>query len=191
MWPAFQIRREGLENVPRESSYLLLPKHQRWEDIPLLSLVSPRPLYYVAKAELFEKPLIRWFLMSLGGVPLNRSRPLESRPHLHSVLSFLQTGEGAVVFPEGTYYIDRMGPGKPGVVRWILSRMDIPLIPVGIRYQSKRGRTSVSIRFGKALAGKPGDPMEDLLCRAMEEIARLSGFPPMTQKEESRCHEPI
>jgi 1-acyl-sn-glycerol-3-phosphate acyltransferase len=191
MWPAFALRREGVENIPEKSAYLLLCKHQRWEDIPLLSLVTPRPLYYIAKAELFENPLAGWFLQSLGGIPLNRKRPLESRRHLNSALCFLQAGAGAVVFPEGTYYRDQMGPGKPGMIRWILTRIDIPVIPVGIRYRRNRRRTSVWIRFGKPLVGKGAVPVDDLLCQTMREIARLSGFPTGTREEESTQHEPI
>ena len=53
-WPLFAIRREGVNHLPQAGGFVLLPKHQRWEDIPLLSLACPRPLYYVAKAELFS-----------------------------------------------------------------------------------------------------------------------------------------
>jgi 1-acyl-sn-glycerol-3-phosphate acyltransferase len=37
--PLFRIEIEGLKNLPRDSAFILLSKHQRWEDIPLLSLV--------------------------------------------------------------------------------------------------------------------------------------------------------
>lgn len=178
MWLVFKIQREGLENLPGQSAFILLPKHQRWVDIPLLSLASPRPLYYVAKAELFGNSLVGRFLKSLGGIPLNRNRPLQSRQHLQAMVSFLRAGEGVVVFPEGTYYRDRMGPGRSGMVRWILTRMDIPFIPVGVRYRPAFGRTRVCVRFGKALAGKDGVPVELFLNRVMNEIARLSGFLP-------------
>ena len=71
-YPFFQIQTNGLENLPEGKAFILLPKHQRWEDIPLLGLGTQRPLYYVAKYELFRNPISRWFLSSLGGIPLNR-----------------------------------------------------------------------------------------------------------------------
>ena len=179
LWPAFALQREGVENLPRESAFILLPKHQRWVDIPLLALASPRPLYYVAKVELFQQPLASWFLKSLGGIPLNRKSPLKSRQHLQGMLSLLRAGEGVVVFPEGTYYRDCMGPGQPGVVRWILNRLELPFIPVGVRYRPGGGRTRVCIRFGKAVTGKAGGPADVFLDPIMKEIARLSGFPPI------------
>ncbi len=152
------FRREvrGLENLPQKQAFILLPKHQRWEDIPLLALATPRPLYYVAKYELFLNPVSDWFLHSLGGIPLNRDRPLESRRSLNIMIQVLNEGEGLVVFPEGTYYRNRMGPGRPGLVRLILSRLSLPFVPVGIRYAGQEGRERVSIRFGRPPARPPG-----------------------------------
>ena len=43
--PFFRLETDGLHNLPRDSAFILLPKHQRWEDIPLLGLATPRPLY--------------------------------------------------------------------------------------------------------------------------------------------------
>ena len=79
LFPFFRLNITGKENLPRKSAFVLLPKHQRWEDIPLLGLSTPRPLYYLAKHELFKNALGNWFFRGLGGVPLNRERPLESR----------------------------------------------------------------------------------------------------------------
>jgi 1-acyl-sn-glycerol-3-phosphate acyltransferase len=172
----FHMETTGIEHLPRREAFILLPKHQRWEDIPLLSLATPRPLYYVAKSELFCNPLSNWFLSSLGGIPLNRRRPLESRRSLLALICFLREGEGAVVFPEGTYYQKKMGPGQVGVVRLILSRLTIPFIPVGIRYAREGPRIEVRVRFGKAFHADSKTPANTFLDRMMAEIARLSGF---------------
>ena len=174
--PFFHLKTGGVKNLPQESAFILLPKHQRWEDIPLLGLATPRPLYYVAKSELFNNALSSWFLRSLGGIPLNRQRPLESRQSLKSLIAFLTEGEGAVVFPEGTYYRNKMGPGHLGIVRLILSRLPLPFIPVGIRYSRKRLRTLVEINFGKPFYAKPETPASKLLEHMMKEIAELSGL---------------
>ena len=98
MSPFFRLETDGIENLPQKSAFILLAKHQRWEDIPLLSLATPIPLYYVAKYDLFKNPISNWFLRSLGGIPLNRQRPLESRRSLQAIIGFLKKGEGVVVF---------------------------------------------------------------------------------------------
>jgi 1-acyl-sn-glycerol-3-phosphate acyltransferase len=172
----FQIETTGQSHLPIGSAFVLLSKHQRWEDIPLLDLATPRPLYYMAKYELFMNPVVGWFLSSLGGVPLNRSRPLESRRSLKRMLELLQDGAGIVVFPEGTYYVGKMGPGRPGLVRMVLTRMTPLFIPVGIRYSRQRFRTRVQITFGEPVRKQSAMPIAEFLDRMMAEIARLSGL---------------
>ncbi len=172
--PFFRLHVEGSECLPRKSAFVLLPKHQRWEDIPLLSLATPRPLYYVAKYELFQSTFSYWYLTSLGGIPLNRKRPLESRRYLKAVIEFLRNGEGVVVFPEGTYFKDKMGPGHAGLIRLLLSRLSIPFVPVGVRYFRKGVRTRVVIRFGEPFHADKETHFRELLDHMMGEIARLS-----------------
>jgi len=172
--PFFRLETEGTGNLPQKSAFILLPKHQRWMDIPLLSLVTPRPLYYVAKYDLFKNPLSNWFIRSLGGIPLNRQRPLESRQSLKVMIEFLKKGEGVVVFPECTYYRNKIGSAHAGIVRFILSRFSIPFIPVGMNYSGKRIRTLVRINFGKAIYSDPSASAGLFLDNMMKEIAELS-----------------
>jgi 1-acyl-sn-glycerol-3-phosphate acyltransferase len=174
LFPFFRVHTEGLTGLPRTGSFLLLPKHQRWEDVPLLGMSAGRPLYYVAKHELFETPLSRWFITSLGGIPLNRKRPMESRSSIKALWGLLHRGEGIVIFPEGTYYRGTMGPGRSGLLRMILSRMDLPCIPVGIRYFKGRFPKPVRIVFGKPILWKQGADGLEFYERIMREVARLS-----------------
>ena len=174
--PFFRIQTEGLENLPVRRSFILTPKHQRWEDIPLLSISAPRPLYYIAKEELFINPFTRWVLSSLGGLPVNRSRPLESRESFKRMMKCLKAGEGVVIFPEGTYFKDKVGPGRSGLIKMIRSRESIPFIPVGINY-AKTGRpTRVRIRIGKPVRDDPSMTAAAFMGRIMKDIERLSGF---------------
>ncbi len=176
LWPFFRIEVGGLKNLPRDRAFILLSKHQRWEDIPLLSLATPRPLYYIAKYELFKNALSYRFFGALGGIPLNRQRPLESRRFLQATIQLLEKGEGIVIFPEGTYYRNKMGPGQTGMVRFVLSRLKLAFIPVGINYASNRWRTRVRINFGKAFHTDPTLSADTFVNRMMKEIAALSGL---------------
>lgn len=175
--PFFHLEPLGLHHLPRDRAFILLCKHQRWEDIPLLGLASPRPLYFIAKYELFRSSLGNRFFGSLGGIPLNRQRPLESRRFLQATIQLLENGEGVVIFPEGTYYRDKMGPGQVGMVKFVLSRLELPFIPVGIHYTAMGGRTRVRIQFGRALPTGPVLTAEEFVDRMMKAIARLSGLP--------------
>ncbi|MCD4717246.1 MAG: 1-acyl-sn-glycerol-3-phosphate acyltransferase, partial [Desulfobacterales bacterium] len=130
----------------------------------------------VAKYELFTNYLSNWYLRSVGGIPLNRQRPLESRRSIKALIEFLKIGEGVVVFPEGTYYRGRMGPGQTGIVRLILSRLKLPFIPVGINYSMKGARTLVRIRFGDPFFGDSSATASEFLDHMMKEIKQLSGM---------------
>lgn len=174
--PFFRVAVSGVENLPDNTAFILLPKHQRWEDIPLLASVTPRRLYYVAKQELFKNPLGSWFMKSLGGIPLNRKNPLSSRRFLMATINVLQKGEGVVIFPEGTYYNNKMGPGQVGMVRFILSRLSLPFIPVGINYTRQQRHFLVRINFGKTFNVASEVSVDVFVDQMMREIAALSGL---------------
>lgn len=174
--PFFRIQVTGSENLPLNRAFILLAKHQRWEDIPVLGLATPRPLYYIAKYELFKNTLSNWFFKALGGIPINRQRPLESRRFLHATIELLEKGEGVVIFPEGTYYRNKMGSGQIGMVRFVLSRLALPFVPVGINYSSSGGRILVRINFGKPFYANASLSADIFVNSMMEKIAQLSGL---------------
>jgi 1-acyl-sn-glycerol-3-phosphate acyltransferase len=172
--PGFRLAVSGVGNIPTDSAYVLLPKHQRWQDIPLLGMSVTRPLYFVAKQELFAAAAGDWFFKRLGGIPINRQRPIESRRYLSRVVRVLERGQGLVVFPEGTYYPGTVGPPKTGVVRFVLNRLALPFIPVGIHYCPEGLRTRAVVRFGEPLLADPSEPGPAFVARIMRHIARLS-----------------
>ena len=175
-WPIFRLKTSGRENIPQKSAFVLLPKHQRWEDIPLLSLAASRPVHYIARYDLFENPFSNLVLKVPRGHPLNRQRPIESRRSIQAVIEFLNSGEGVAVFPEGTYYRNKMGPGRAGIIKLMLSRFDLPFIPVGINYSPMGLRTHVRIKFGEPVYGNSAGSARWFLSKVMDEIKALSGW---------------
>lgn len=73
--PFFKINVRGIDNIPEKESFVLLTKHQRWEDIPLIAISIKRPLYFIAKKELFDSGFSKRFFAMLGGLPLDRNSP--------------------------------------------------------------------------------------------------------------------
>ncbi|MCP3955583.1 MAG: 1-acyl-sn-glycerol-3-phosphate acyltransferase [Desulfobacterales bacterium] len=177
LFPFFRLEVSGLRNLPRDSAFILLPKHQRWEDIPFTGFAIPRQLYFVAKYEIFRTRFSDRLFKALGGIPLNRQKPIESRRYLLSTIRMLEKGEGLVVYPEGTYYRKKMGPGHTGMLRFILARLSMPLIPVGMRYSLAGWRIHVRVDIGQVTYQRPFEPADQLLIRLMGEMAALSGYP--------------
>lgn len=177
LFPFFQLEVNGARNLPRDCAFILLPKHQRWEDIPFIGFAVPQPLYFVAKNELFKYGFTDRLFKVLGGIPLNRQKPIESRRSLLAAIRMLEKGEGLVVYPEGTYFRKKMGPGHTGVLRFILARLSMPLIPVGIRYSLAGWRIHVRVAIGRVTYQRPFEPAEALLTRLLADVAALSGYP--------------
>jgi 1-acyl-sn-glycerol-3-phosphate acyltransferase len=180
----FEVRIQGLAHLPEKGPAFLIPKHQQWWDVPLLGHTVPRPLYFLAKQELFRSSLGRILISRLGGIPVDRLSPIKSLATFRALASHLRQDAFLVLFPEGTYYPGAMGPGKWRLVQMILRLQHkqaitaVPFLPVGIAYEHRpgRGRIGVTLRIGEPL--QEPDPLraEDLTARLLSRIKELSGL---------------
>jgi 1-acyl-sn-glycerol-3-phosphate acyltransferase len=179
----YRIETEVKITLPDRGPMIILPKHQYWTDIPIISLAFKSLLYFIAKRELFKYPLIRDYLFLLGGLPVDRKQSIRTLDSFRTLVSLLRAGEKIVIFPEGTYFRNEMGSGKSRLLQMILRFQlelgyAIPFIPVGIRYGERSGwRRRVDVCIGTPLfADKESDAIP-LTHRAMEEISRLCHLP--------------
>jgi 1-acyl-sn-glycerol-3-phosphate acyltransferase len=179
----YRIEAEKKGALPDQGPVVILPKHQYWTDIPMVSFVIRPLLYFVAKRELFEYPLVRNYLSLLGGIPVDRQQAIRTLHSFRSLVSLLRAGEKIVIFPEGTYFRERVGLGKSRLLQLILNIQDelkykIPFVPVGIRYGERVGwRRRVEIRIGHPIFAEKESDAIFLTHRVMEEIGRLSQLP--------------
>ncbi len=176
----YRLHVQGLEYVPLKGPVILCPKHQRWEDIPVMGLALPHPLYYIAKVELFRRPLVREFLRALGGVPVDRQSPRATLSSFRALLPLLKQRAAIVVFPEGTYVQGRVGPGKHRLLQLLLKLQSsnglksLPFVPVGISYRPCTPGYEVSVRLGPPLTVPEASQAPSLTRTLMKQIARLS-----------------
>ena len=176
-----EIEREGI--FPDHGPVIILPKHQYWTDIPMISIAFKPLLYFVAKKELFRYPLIRHYLTFLGGIPVDRKHSIRTLDSFKTLLSLLRAGEKIVIFPEGTYFRVGMGSGKSRLLKMVLKfqserKERIPFIPVGIRYGERvKGRRRVEIRMGYPFFAEKESDAVSLTQQVMEEISRLCQLP--------------
>jgi 1-acyl-sn-glycerol-3-phosphate acyltransferase len=179
----YQIEIEWKEALPDRGPVIILPKHQYWTDIPIVSLSFKPLLHFVAKKELFQYPLIRNYLSLLGGIPVDRKQSIRSLDSFKYLLFLLRAGERVVIFPEGTYFREAVGSGKSRLLQMILGFQDelkyrIPFVPVGIRYRERIGwRRRVEIRIGPPLFAEKESDAIALTHRVMGEIGRLCRLP--------------
>jgi len=175
----FRPRVRGLEHLPTSGPAIICPKHQRWEDIPMIGATLPLPLHYIAKAELFQRPFVRELLGAWGGVPVNRERPRSTLSSFKKMLPLLQQGAYIVLFPEGTFVKGRVGPGKHRLIQLLLKLQGqnglglLPFLPVGLSYHRRTLGYEVEVNIGAPLSATDPKHAQDLTCSLMDRIAHL------------------
>jgi glycerol-3-phosphate dehydrogenase (NAD(P)+) len=132
--PAFLIylrmQRIGREHLPKTGPLLLASNHRSFLDPFVIGMLVRRPVYYMAKRELFEKRWQAWILNGLGAFPVDRGAG--DGAAMDTARAILARGDVVVVFPEGTRV--RRGPlGTPrrGIGRLALEA-GVPVAPVAV-----------------------------------------------------------
>ncbi len=106
----FRLQRIGREHLPRHGPLLLAANHRSFLDPFVIGTLVRRPVYYMAKRELFEKRWQAWLLNGLGAFPVDRGAG--DTHAMDTARAILQRGDCVVIFPEGTRV--RSGPlGDP------------------------------------------------------------------------------
>ncbi len=126
----FRLARMGSEHLPRSGPLLLAANHRSFLDPFAIGSLTRRPVYYMAKRELFERRWQAWFLNSLGAFPVDRGAGDEAA--MATARAILKRGDCVVIFPEGTRR--RKGPlGQPrrGVGRLVLET-GAHVVPVAV-----------------------------------------------------------
>lgn len=96
----FRVEGRGTEHVPAEGPVLIVANHVSVLDPPLVGGMCPRPLTFLAKAELFRVPGLGGLIRRLGAHPLRREGADPSA--LRTAQRVLAEGKALLVFPEGT-----------------------------------------------------------------------------------------
>ena len=150
----FRLSRIGREHVP-DGPVILASNHRSFLDPFIIATIARRPLYYVAKEELFTGRLRAWLLNNLGAFPVRRGAG--DADMIETAKAILARGDAVLIFPEGT----RIRPGALGRPRRGVGRLALesgaPVVPVAIigteavRKGWRIRPHKVRVRVGRAL----------------------------------------
>lgn len=167
----------GMENIPAGSAVLCM-NHASAVDPVLLLLCFPRgeAIRIMAKAELFENPVIGRVFRQFGAFPVNRGG--NDIQAIKTALKCLQDGQKLLIFPEGTRVGQAGEADAKGGAVMLSTRTGAPMVPVycgGRKKLFRRTTIVVGQPFVVELAGRR--PTAEELHRTSEDLmGRIYGL---------------
>jgi glycerol-3-phosphate dehydrogenase (NAD(P)+) len=150
----FRLSRQGRQHVP-DGAVILAANHRSFLDPFVIGCCLRRPIYFVAKRELFGNRLQAWLLNCLGAFPVRRGESDEES--VQTSLELLARGQAVVIFPEGTRIRSgSLGRPKRGVGRLALES-GAPVVPIALTGTERTRRgwlirpVKVRVRCGRPL----------------------------------------
>lgn len=137
-------------------------------DAWMIGYASRLPVYFMAKATLFNSPLKSKILRSLNMIPVNRKGEqttggVSNKDSFEACYNLLENKKCLLIFPEGTSFLERhLRDLKSGAARIALeaerrngSGLGLKVIPLGLNYlDADRFRSRVMINVGQAISVK-------------------------------------
>jgi 1-acyl-sn-glycerol-3-phosphate acyltransferase len=141
---------DGAENIPQSGGAIIAPNHIGFFDSTLTGSAVKRPVYFMAKKELFDIPGFGWIIKRTNAFPVKRG--MQDIAAVRNAFSLLKNGRLLLIFPEGTRSENgRIGKARAGV-GMIACNAQVPLIPAKIE------NTTMMLKF-KQIKIKFGEPV--------------------------------
>ena len=145
----------GSANIPGEGGVIIASNHASLADPPLVGSSISRPLYFMAKRELFGVPVLGFLIRRTNAFPVKRGA--RDTAAFRSALRVLDDGKSLLVFPEGTRSKDGgFGKAKPGLgMLACLAR--VPVVPVRLINSNNLSKLApITVIIGKPLTPPNG-----------------------------------
>jgi len=121
---------KGAENLPSGGGAVLVANHVSYWDPVVVGCAFNRRVYFMAKSELFEIPLLGPLISVLGAFPVRRDK--SDRNAIRIAVKLLEEGNVVGIFPEGgrSRTGELMKP-QPGAAM-LAFKAGVPVLPVAL-----------------------------------------------------------
>ncbi|MCL2684003.1 MAG: 1-acyl-sn-glycerol-3-phosphate acyltransferase [Synergistaceae bacterium] len=137
----FLYHRASIKGLPGLKNFLagrggkpviLAANHESYLDPPLIGMLFPNAIRFIAWDGLFRNPIFGTLIRALGAVSVNQENKNLAASLLRNTMEFIKSGYSVLIFPEG----ERSPDGKlmpfEGGVALISLKTRIPIVPVWV-----------------------------------------------------------
>ena len=151
----YRVEVRGAERIPGEGAVILAANHESMLDPWLLPLSTPRPVRYMAKAELWRYPVVRWVMDKFGTFPVERGSG--DRRSVGRAAQLLTDGELLGIFPQGTClpFPDRRWHRGAAKLALATGATIVPACLVGTERALRPGKFKIGFPRVLVLVGEP------------------------------------
>lgn len=135
----------GKENVPKTGSALIAANHVTAWDPPIVGVVCPRRLEFMAKKELFRNPFFNAIMRGVRTFPVDRER--NDIGAVREAVKRLRDGRVVGIFIEGTRTGGRMDVQALDGAGFIARSTKAPVIPTAVWREGRKYR----VHFGEPI----------------------------------------
>ena len=159
----------GLEHVPLDRPLIFVLNHPNaLVDPAFLLCLAPRQVMFLAKAPLFDMPVLGYFVRAMDALPVYRQQDeggdvSKNSETFVAARKLLARGGTIGICPEGVSHDEkRLRPIKTGAARIALGAVStgevtgLQIVPAGLYYTSKtKFRSEALLYFGKPIDVQP------------------------------------
>lgn len=172
----YNIKREGVENIPKKGKYIYAGNHVSMFDPLLVSFAVGKPIVYMAKKELFESGKLAWWIKRLGAFSVDRKKPEIAT--FKTVREVFKTAWPLGIFPQGGIKENKKIENLQKGFAVIAKNAKADIIPVSIRgfegYSKKPFSQNIRIKINKPISHEL--PVEEIIYQWAKQICEDTGF---------------
>lgn len=147
------LKIEGADKLPKKGAAIIVSNHvSNWDPI-VVGISFKRPIYFMAKAELFENKFSSCFFNWLNAFPVKRGSA--DRSAIRKAISILEEGKVVGIFPEGTRNRTGENMEAQNGAAMLALKTGAPVVPVACIGTASR----LPSGWKKPLLVRVGDPL--------------------------------
>jgi 1-acyl-sn-glycerol-3-phosphate acyltransferase len=148
----FPYRKHGNLKKYNDGALILVGNHYSVLDVVYPCMVTDKPVHFMAKSQLWDKPISRWFANKCECIPVKRDGT--DVQAVKTCMRLLKNGEIINIFPEGTrnHSYDDFLPFKGGAAALSI-KTQTPILPV-IQVEKVKAFHTIDVIYGDPIEFK-------------------------------------